>query len=78
MNNYTEIKKIIEGILINGGFVYEDVEIVEKNHMGPVFVIKSTDSGMLIGPQGETLRSLNFLLKRMVSSTLKLDRKSVV
>jgi spoIIIJ-associated protein len=73
MNNYTEIKKIIEETLINGGFVYESIDIVERNHMGPVFVIKSADSGMLIGPQGETLRSLNFLLKRMVTSTLKLE-----
>ena len=40
MNNYAEIKKIIEDTLTNGGFIYESVEIVEKNHMGPVFVIK--------------------------------------
>jgi spoIIIJ-associated protein len=73
MNNYAEIKKIIEDTLANGGFIYESVEIVERNHMGPVFVIKSTDSGMLIGPQGETLRSLNFLLKRMVTNVLKLE-----
>jgi spoIIIJ-associated protein len=73
MNNYAEIKKIIEETLTNGGFIYESVEIVEKNHMGPVFVIKSADSGMLIGPQGETLRSLNFLLKRIVSNVLKLE-----
>ena len=77
MNNYAEIKKIIEETLLNGGFVYESVEIVERNHMGPVFVIKSADSGMLIGPQGETLRSLNFLLKRMVTSTLKLESDPV-
>lgn len=73
MNNHKEIKKIIEETLINGGFVYESVEVVERNHMGPVFVIKSTDSGMLIGPQGENLKSLNFLLKRMVSNALKLE-----
>lgn len=73
MNNYAEIKKIIEETLTNGGFIFESVDVVERNHMGPVFVIKSTDSGMLIGPQGENLRSLNFLLKRMVTSTLKLE-----
>lgn len=73
MNNHTEIKKIIEDTLTNGGFVYESVDVVERNHMGPVFVIKSADSGMLIGPQGETLKSLNFLLKRMVSNILKLE-----
>jgi spoIIIJ-associated protein len=73
MNNYAEIKKIIENTLINGGFIFESVDIIERNHMGPVFVIKSVDSGILIGPQGENLRSLNFLLKRMVSNTLKLE-----
>ncbi len=73
MDNHTEIKRIIEDTLTNGGFVYDGIEIVERNHMGPVFVIKSTDSGMLIGPQGETLRSLNFLLKRIVTNVLKLE-----
>ena len=77
MNNYAEIKKIIEDTLTNGGFVYEGVEIVERNHMGPVFVVKSKDSGMLIGPQGETLRSLNFLLKRIVTNTLKLEKDPI-
>ena len=75
--NYAEIKKIIEDMLTAGGIAYDDVEIVEKNHIGPVFVIKSKDSGMLIGPQGETLRSLNFLLKRVVAHTLKMEKDPV-
>lgn len=77
MENYAEIKKIIEETLTNGGFVYESVEIVERNHMGPVFVIKSADSGVLIGPMGENLKSLNFLLKRMVTNVLKLDKDPI-
>lgn len=77
MENYAEIKKIIEETLTNGGFIYESVEIVERNHMGPVFVIKSSDSGMLIGPLGENLKSLNFILKRMVTNILKLDKDPI-
>lgn len=73
MNNHAEIKKIIEELLSSGGFVCDGVEIVEKDNMGPVFVIKSTDSGVLIGPQGETLKALSFLLKRVVTSVLKLE-----
>ena len=72
--NHSDIKKIIEDTLTAGGFVFDTVEIVEKEHIGPVFVIRSKDSGMLIGPQGETLRSLNFLLKRITAQTLKLER----
>ena len=75
--NYAEIKKIIEDMLTAGGIAYDAVEIVEKNHIGPVFVIKSKDSGMLIGPQGETLRALNFLLKRVVAHTLKMEKDPV-
>ena len=75
--NYAEIKKIIEDMLTAGGIAFDGVEIVEKNHIGPVFVIKSKDSGMLIGPQGETLRSLNFLLKRVVAHTLKMEKDPV-
>ncbi len=77
MENHTEIKKIIEDILTKGGFIYDTIEVVERNHMGPVFVIKSSDSGMLIGPQGETLKSLNFLLKRMVANVLKLEKDPI-
>ena len=49
------------------------VEIVEKEHIGPVFTIKTPDSAMLIGPMGENLRALNFILKRIVANQLKLE-----
>ena len=75
--NQAEIKKIIEETLISGGFVFDSVEIVEKNHIGPVFVIKTKDSGVLIGPQGETLRTLTFILKRVVAQKLKLEKDPI-
>ncbi|MEI6480587.1 MAG: R3H domain-containing nucleic acid-binding protein [bacterium] len=75
--NQTEIKKIIEEMLMSGGFVFDSVEIVEKNHIGPVFVIKTKDSGVLIGPQGETLRTLTFILKRVVAQKLKLEKDPI-
>lgn len=37
---------------------------------GPVFDIEGDDSGLLIGRKGETLRSLQFLVKSMVSNRI--------
>lgn len=72
--DHTEIKRIIEETLRAGDLNFDSIEITEKEHIGPVFTIKTKESGMLIGPEGETLRSLNFILKRLVGSKLKLEK----
>lgn len=70
-----DIQKSIEGFLEKGGFAYEAVECIERESMGPVFTIRSADSRFLIGPQGETLKTINFILKRIVQKQFSLDRE---
>ena len=64
----TKIKALIEGLLTELGVKFDSVEIKNDGLSGTtVFVIKSTDSGLLIGEHGETFQALSHLIKRMAS-----------
>lgn len=66
--NTIEIKKVIEEFLKKMTAVFDDVEILENKLSGqPTFLIKSKDSGLLIGSDGEHLRSINHLIKKIAS-----------
>ena len=60
--------------VINNLVSYMDVDVVvnlkeaeNEENGGPVFEIEGDDSGLLIGRRGETLRSLQFLTRFIVS-----------
>ena len=64
----TKIKTMIEGLLAQLGVKLDSVEIKNDGLSGTtVFVIKTPDSGLLIGERGETFQALSHLIKRMAS-----------
>jgi len=63
-----EIKKIIEEMMQKMGVSFDAIEetfdeITNKN----IFVIKTKESGLLIGENGDTFNALFMLIKRMVA-----------
>lgn len=60
------IKDLLEEVLRRLGVKYEEIVVFTETSI-PKFVIKSSESGMLIGTKGENLGALNHLLKRLVS-----------
>ena len=75
--NTAEIKAIIEDFLKAATFTFETIEIIEKDGIGPVFMIKSSDSKILIGKEGETLRHINLLVKKLVAQKLKMEKDPI-
>lgn len=68
----TEIKKIIEEFLSKTGFDFGDVSSELDMDSGSFwFSLESKDSNYLIGKDGETIQSLNFLLKRFLEKKYK-------
>lgn len=64
MNN-EHIKILIEEFLNNLTIGFDTIEIVEDD-IRLIFLIKTEHSGVLIGNNGENLRALNHIVKRMV------------
>ena len=60
-----ELKKLIEEILTLLAVSVESVALTGEG-IHPIFLIKTADSGVLIGTNGETLRALNHIIKKMV------------
>lgn len=63
--NQDEIKEYIEKFLKNLTVSFDAVEIIE-GEVHPIFHIKTSDSGVLIGNNGENLRALNYVIRKMV------------
>ncbi len=62
-----EIKKMIETLLTHMGVSFTEIEI--RSAEGPeslTFVIRTNESGILIGKQGEHFTSLKHVVKKMV------------
>ncbi len=66
MNEKTAIE-LIEELLRKMEISYERVEVVTA---GPssLYLVSSTESPLLIGNRGETLRALNYLVRRIIES----------
>ena len=62
-------KKIIEDFLNKLTVEFDEIEIVESE-VHPTLLIKTSDSGILIGNNGESLRALNHLIKKIVERKL--------
>ena len=68
MNKEKDIKKLIEDILNNMGVRYDIVEETEDPiTQKKLFIIKSPESGLLIGENGETFQALSHLIRRIVN-----------
>ena len=72
MNKEKNTKKLIEDILGSMGVRYDIVEetddpITQKK----LFIIKSPESGLLIGDRGETFQALSHLIRRIASKGLE-------
>jgi len=64
----TKIKTLIEEFIKNLGVRFDSVEIKEDEiTKKPVFVIKSADSGLLIGEGGETFYAISHLIRRIAN-----------
>lgn len=64
MNNEA-IKKIIADFLDKLTVGFDTIDIIE-DELRPIFLIKTAESGALIGNGGESLRALNHIIKRIV------------
>ena len=62
----TQTKKIIEDILTSMQVSFDAVEIEDDPETAKkVFVIKTKESGLLIGENGETFQALNHLIRKI-------------
>jgi spoIIIJ-associated protein len=72
MNNEINVKKLIEDMLSNMGIAYDDVEeTVDSITQKKLFKIKTKESGLLIGDNGETFQALSHLVRRMAGKGLE-------
>jgi predicted RNA-binding protein Jag len=71
------IKKTIEEFLQNMGVSFEGIELISQSNLGkPTFVIKSKESGLLIGTEGVHYSALNHLLRKIVSKKIEGSEKN--
>jgi spoIIIJ-associated protein len=66
----TEVKKILESLLDSMGVRGRRIEVVAGDPHTFLNVI-TPESGMLIGVQGETLRTINYIVKKIVEHRLE-------
>lgn len=64
MMNKEEIKILIEEFLNELTVEFDDIEIYE-DEIHPVFLVRTNNSGVLIGNNGENLRALNYIIKKI-------------
>ena len=60
------IKEIIQEILTRLSVDFEDITINDDGNDNFRFAIKSNDSGILIGSEGNNIKALNYLIKQIV------------
>ena len=58
-------RSLIQNMLVRMGVEVSELELVTVGGH-EVYSVRSADSKLLIGPQGETLRALNHILRRML------------
>ena len=70
--NEIDIKKIIEELLKSMSIRFDIIDIKEDSvTQKKIFVIKSPDSGLLIGEDGETFNALSHLIRRMATKGIE-------
>jgi len=68
--NIDDIKKVIEKTLEGLTVSFDAVDVVEDD-IHTIFMIQTNDSGVLIGNNGENLRALNHVIKKIAHSNTK-------
>jgi spoIIIJ-associated protein len=72
MNKEKDNKKLIEDLLNNLGIKYDSVEETEDaDTKKKIYVIKSPESGLLIGDRGDTFQALSHLIRRIASKDME-------
>jgi len=66
--DHNSIVKLLESVLIKMGVDFDKDIVVEQDELGVWFVVKSSDSGILIGGHGKTLLALNYLIRHLVGA----------
>ncbi|WKZ26303.1 MAG: R3H domain-containing nucleic acid-binding protein [Candidatus Paceibacterota bacterium] len=62
-----EVKGVIEEMLCRMRVDYDEIEVFKGlSDSGPKFVVKSQESGILIGHHGENLRAFSHLVRRII------------
>jgi spoIIIJ-associated protein len=70
--NEIDIKKIIEDLLKSMSIRFDIIDIREDPiTQKKIYVIKSPDSGLLIGEDGETFNALSHLIRRMATKGIE-------
>jgi len=70
--NTADTKKLIEDILNNMGVKYDSVEETEDSITAKkLFIIKTPESGLLIGDNGDVFNSLSHLIRRIASKGME-------
>ena len=68
----SEIRNLIEDILRSMTVAYESIEIdIDPITQNKIFIIKTSDSGLLIGEGGENYNAFTHLVKRISEKKLK-------
>lgn len=63
-----KVKKIVEEFFDKMGIDHSEISVQPQKEETFIVAVKSEDSGILIGSQGEHLKALNFILRRITSS----------
>lgn len=75
---HEEIKQLIIELMSKGNFDVEDIIIDNENSIDGIwYIIKTPNSRHLIGKNGETLDSINYLVKKIIEQKYP-DVKGVV
>ena len=70
MANNNNIKKTIEDFLGKMGVPFEEVVILRDEGKKTAFIVKTGESGLLIGAKGENLSAINHLVKRIAGKNV--------
>lgn len=71
---YEEIKTLLKIFLNKLTVEFDNIEIIEED-IHPIVLITTNDSGILIGNNGESLRALNYIIKRIIEKKCGIDSK---
>ncbi len=70
-NMNEEIKKIIEELLSRTALTYDAIDMVVADDGTTWCMVKSQDSKLFIGKNGETLESLNHLIRKLIEQRFR-------
>lgn len=73
LNKYEDVKTVIKNFLGKLTVEFDNIEILEEE-LCPIVLIKTADSGILIGNEGEGLKAFNHIIKKIVEKKFAKDK----